>query len=368
MLKQIPSSIERESAKSTTENLPSLVVNLLNRQITCITSEAIIREINRACFEDDRIVVANYNVHSFNLSMQLPWFYDFLQNAEIAHCDGSGILKGLSYMGLDLPMQYRVSYTVLMPKLLESCNEKGLSVFMLGSKDEYVQTALHNLRQQYPNLKVDGHHGYFDRENQSENQAVIDKINQKKPNILLVGMGMPIQENWVKKHRYQLNVNVFLTGGAVIDRLAGMVADCPDWIANAGLEWLYRLYQEPKRLASRYLFGNLAFILHLALAKSNQFAPLQVREIELTKDYSQKSKNRVAQISSQSTVNKEFSVSVKTKIEPLGEYLVEAGLLTKRQVADALSEQQRSQMYLGDILIKKGWIKKQTLDYFLKKS
>jgi N-acetylglucosaminyldiphosphoundecaprenol N-acetyl-beta-D-mannosaminyltransferase len=295
MSKQLLSSVETKSAKLTSEKFPSFKVNLLNRQITCMTAESIIEAINKACDRDDRIVIANYNVHSFNLSMQLPWFYEFLQHAEIAHCDGSGILKGLSYMGLNLPMQYRVSYTSLMPKLLKTCQEKGLSLFLLGSKDEYLQTALDNLKQQYPRIKVDGYHGYFDREDSYQNQVVIDKINQKKPHILLIGMGMPIQEEWVRKHRHQLDVNVFMTGGAVIDRLAGMVADCPEWIANAGLEWLYRLCQEPKRLASRYLFGNLAFLLHLALAKSNQFAPLQIDRVDLTRNYRQKSRKKLKQ-------------------------------------------------------------------------
>lgn len=295
MSKQLLSSVETKLAKPTSEKLPSFKVNLLNREITCMTAESIIEAINKACYQDDRIVIANYNVHSFNLSMQLPWFYEFLQDAEIAHCDGSGILKGLSYMGLNLPIQYRVSYTSLMPKLLKSCQEKGLSVFLLGSKDEYLQTALDNLKQQYPRIKVDGYHGYFDREDSYQNQVVIDKINQKKPNILLVGMGMPIQEDWVRKHRHQLDVNVFMTGGAVIDRLAGIVADCPEWIANAGLEWLYRLCQEPKRLASRYLFGNLAFLLHLALAKSNKFAPLQIDRVNLTRNCRQKSRRRLKQ-------------------------------------------------------------------------
>ncbi len=295
MSKQLLSSVETKSAKPTSEKLPSFKVNLLNRQITCMTAESIIESINKACYQDDRIVIANYNVHSFNLSMQLPWFYEFLQDAEIAHCDGSGILKGLSYMGLNLPIQYRVSYTSLMPKLLKSCQEKGLSLFLLGAKDEYLQTALDNLKQQYPRIKVDGYHGYFDREDYYQNQVVIDKINQKKPNVLLIGMGMPIQEEWVRKHRHQLDVNVFMTGGAVIDRLAGIVADCPEWIANVGLEWLYRLCQEPKRLASRYLFGNLAFLLHLALAKSNKFAPLQIDRVDLTRNYRQKSRRRLKQ-------------------------------------------------------------------------
>ncbi len=104
------------------EELPSLNVYLLGRRITCMTLPTIIQAIHNACIEKRKITVANYNVHSFNLSMQLPWFYDFLQSAEVAHCDGFGILKGLQYMGLNLPIQYRVSYTILMPELLRHCH------------------------------------------------------------------------------------------------------------------------------------------------------------------------------------------------------------------------------------------------------
>ncbi|MDM9383469.1 WecB/TagA/CpsF family glycosyltransferase [Chlorogloeopsis sp. ULAP01] len=237
-----------------------------------MTPATIIQMIHAACIERRQIIVANYNVHAFNLSMQLPWFYDFLQSAEVAHCDGFGILKGLQYMGLNLPIQYRVSYTILMPELLKHCNQEGFSIFLLGSKPQYLETALKRLRTQYPNIYFAGHHGYFDQEDIHQNEAVIEQINLMKPNILIVGMGMPIQENWIRQHRSCLNVNAILAGGAVIDRLAGVVSDCPSFIANLGLEWLYRLCHEPKRLAARYLLGNSAFLLHLGLAKSHKFS------------------------------------------------------------------------------------------------
>ncbi len=260
--------------KNKVQELPNLNIYLLERRITCMTIPSLVEAIYTACVSNKKVTVANYNVHSFNLSMQLPWYYNFLQSSEIVNCDSVGILKAISYMGLNLPLEYRASYTLMMPKLLEKCNEKGLSVFLLGTKPQYLETALENLRKQYPNAKFAGHHGYFDKQDSQQNQAVVQKINREKPNILIVGMGMPVQEKWVYEHRLRLDVNAILLGGAIIDRLAGVVPDCPSTLSDLGLEWLYRLCREPKRLAARYLLGNPAFALQVALGKL--YAPLRV--------------------------------------------------------------------------------------------
>jgi N-acetylglucosaminyldiphosphoundecaprenol N-acetyl-beta-D-mannosaminyltransferase len=249
------------------KKIPDFTVYLLERRINCMTVPSIVEAVEKACFENKKITVAHANVHSFNLSMQLPWFYEFLQSSEIVNCDGVGILKAIGYMGLDLPLDYRSSYTLLMPKILENCNKNRFSMFLLGAKPEYLEVALERLRVKYPNASFSGYHGYFDKEDLKANQVVIEQINQVKPNILLVGMGMPIQEHWVKKHGSSLQINTIMLAGATIDRIAGVIPDCPDVIANMGLEWLYRLCREPKRLAARYLLGNPAFALHIALAK-----------------------------------------------------------------------------------------------------
>lgn len=266
--------------------LPNLSVHLLGRRITFMTVSAIIDAIHSACIEDAKLTVANYNVHSFNLSMQIPWFYNFLQSSEIAHCDSTGILKATQWMGLKLPLQYRASYSLLMPELLAHCNEQGLSVFFLGARPEYSDAAIRRLRNQYPNLNVSGHHGYFDMKDPQQNAEVVRQINQTKPNVLVIGMGMPIQENWIRLNRDQLEVNVIMPGGAVIDRLAGVVPDCPTFLSDAGLEWLYRLCREPKRLGIRYLVGNSAFVLHLVLAKSHS-SPMEVQLMESINGFKQ---------------------------------------------------------------------------------
>lgn len=262
---------------NTFDQLPSFNVYLLGRRITCMTVPTIIDTIHAACNQGRKLTVANYNVHSFNLSMQVPWFYNFLQNAEIAHCDSVGILKAIQYMGLKLPLQYRASYSLLMPKLLAHCDRHQFSIFLLGAKPDILKAALDQLREQYPNIRVDGHHGYFDMNNSQQNDNVIAQINRAKPNILVVGMGMPVQEDWIRRNRDRLAVNVIMPGGAVIDRLAGVVPDCPRILSNLGLEWFYRLLREPKRLAARYLLGNPAFLLHVALAKAFSFS-LQVQK------------------------------------------------------------------------------------------
>lgn len=334
------------------QKLPSLEVHLLERRITCMTVPAIVESIRAACIEGKKITVANYNVHSFNLSMQLPWFYNFLQSAEIAHCDGMGILKAIGYMGLKLPVDYRASYTVLMPKVLELCNRYKLTIFLLGAKPDYLQAAIANLKAQYPNINVEGHHGYFDVENPDENDAIINQINQVKPHILLLGMGMPIQENWARLYRHRLNVNAIMLGGAAIDRMAGIVSDCPTFISNAGLEWLYRLGKEPKRLAARYLLGNPAFLLHLGLGKFYASC-LKV--------------NRMPENGNLNGKSNELPATVSRKGKHIGQYLVEAGLLTQARLEMALSEQKRTGMRLGELLVRKGWINEQTIEYLMKK-
>ncbi|WP_299486073.1 WecB/TagA/CpsF family glycosyltransferase [Acaryochloris sp. IP29b_bin.137] len=232
-----------------------------------MTVKTLVSRVNKACQLGQRIVVANYNINSFNLSVQFPWFYDFLQKSEITHCDGLGVLYALRFMGYQLPKEYRVSYSTLMPELLRHCHENNLSMFLLGAKPEALQAALTNTYLKYPGIELSGHHGYFDIDSSHQNKAVIHQINRTNPNILVVGMGMPRQEYWIHQYLELLNVNAILLGGAVIDRLAGAVEDCPTLLSNNGLEWLYRLSREPKRLLARYLLGNPAFALQVALAK-----------------------------------------------------------------------------------------------------
>jgi N-acetylglucosaminyldiphosphoundecaprenol N-acetyl-beta-D-mannosaminyltransferase len=246
-------------------------VYLLNRRFNLVTADTFIEAICKSCKKQAKIIVSHYNVHAFNLSMLLPQFFAFQENADITVCDGMGMLKGLELMGINLSTKYRIPLTLIIPKLLSECEQQNLSVFFLGSKPQNIATALNNQKAKYPNLNFSGYHGYFDQNDILENQIVIEKINQFKPDILIVGMGMPLQELWIQKNYENLETLVIIPCGAVIDRLAGLVPNSPKWMSDAGLEWLYRLIREPKRLAARYLLGNSLFLLQLLWAKFNNF-------------------------------------------------------------------------------------------------
>lgn len=255
---------------------PVIRTKLMDRPITFITIPSIIQLIRESCEDRKQIIVASCNIHSFNLSQQYPWFYEYLSSADIVRCDGQGILKAVKFLGLDLPSQYQAAGTWLIPRMLEDFSGRDFSYFLLGSKPQNLGKAIKNLQGKYPRIRVDGHHGYFNKNDISECQEVIQKINAFNPDILIVGMGMPIQERFIYEYKKDLNVKVILPCGAVIDRLAGVVNDCPTYISSSGFEWLYRLVKEPKRLGARYLLGNPAFALQLALA-STYANPLQLQ-------------------------------------------------------------------------------------------
>jgi N-acetylglucosaminyldiphosphoundecaprenol N-acetyl-beta-D-mannosaminyltransferase len=355
---QFGQALERaiEPASTLPEALPNLCVHLLGRRITLMTTREILKSIDLACTQNRRITVANYNTHAFNLSMQLPWFYSFLQQSELVHCDGAGILRGLRWLGLTTSPDYRVSYSEMMPQLLAQCDRESRRVFLLGAKPEYLDGALIKLREQYPNSTFEGQHGYFDRDDLQTNDDIVAAINAFQPNILIVGMGMPIQESWVQRYRDRLHVNAILVGGAVIDRLAGIVQDCPQWIADRELEWVYRLTREPKRLASRYLLGNPAFLLQISLAKfansasNHLFWATKVNHADLLVNAAYLDPEKQRQLD---------------RPQPIGHYLIEAGLVTQTQVDTALLEQVQSGRRLGHILAEQGLVRQQTVDFIV---
>jgi N-acetylglucosaminyldiphosphoundecaprenol N-acetyl-beta-D-mannosaminyltransferase len=355
---QFGQALERaiEPAPTPPEALPNLCVHLLGRRITLMTTREILKSIDLACAQNRRITVANYNTHAFNLSMQLPWFYSFLQQSELVHCDGAGILRGLRLLGLTTSPDYRVSYSELMPQLLAQCDRASRRVFLLGTKPEYLDGALTKLREQYPNSTFEGQHGYFDRDDLAVNDAIVETINAFKPHVLIVGMGMPIQESWVQRYRDRLQVNAILVGGAVIDRMAGMVQDCPQWIADRELEWVYRLTREPKRLASRYLLGNPAFLLQIGLAKfansasNHLFWATKVSQGDLLVNAAYLDPEKQRQLD---------------RPQPIGYYLIAAGLVTQTQVDTALLEQAQSGRRLGTILADQGLVQQQTVDFLV---
>jgi N-acetylglucosaminyldiphosphoundecaprenol N-acetyl-beta-D-mannosaminyltransferase len=136
-----------------------------------------------------------------------------------------------------------------------------------------ARQACARLVQTYPRLGVVGtHHGYFEPGSDHDDRVVED-INARSPSILLVGMGTPKQELWVQRNAERLNVDVLWTVGALFDVVSGKVPRAPGWLADNGLEWIFRLAIEPGRMWRRYLLGNPVFIHRVQKARARGQAP-----------------------------------------------------------------------------------------------
>lgn len=202
--------------------------------------------------------IGNLNVHAANIAQRDDAFRDTLLRADTVFCDGAGIVWASRLLG-GLPLPQRFTSADFMPRLLQRLAAEGLRAYFLGSAPGVAQEAMDTLSRQVPNHTMCGwHHGYLS--DPAINARVIAEINRLKPDILFVGMGMPRQEQWVQAHRRQLAVRCVMPLGATLDYFSGRAPRCPAWMADIGLEWLFRLCLEPRRMAGRYVLGNPVFM------------------------------------------------------------------------------------------------------------
>ncbi|RRB04219.1 WecB/TagA/CpsF family glycosyltransferase [Larkinella rosea] len=155
----------------------------------------------------------------------------------------------------------RVYGPTLTLEVLKKANENGLSVFLYGSKENTLRLFIKNINDWFPNIKIAGQHAdRFRDATPEEDEADIAKINASGAHIVLVGRGCPRQEVWVSNHLGKVNA-AMMAVGAAFDFHAGTLPQAPVWLQKNGLEWLFRLIQEPNRLWKRYLFTNSTFIM-----------------------------------------------------------------------------------------------------------
>jgi len=196
-----------------------------------------------------------------------PELLDILRHADLVTADGMPIVW-LSKL-LKTPLQERVTGADLVPALANKTSETGHSIFFLGGKGDIAQQAADKLKLLYPNLNIAGVYSpfvYTEGEkmltSEQQDNEIIRRINQTNPDILLIGFGNPKQELWFNRNRHKLNVPVSIGIGGTYEFIVGNVHRAPLWMQNTGMEWIYRILQEPKRLWKRYAVGiiKLSFL------------------------------------------------------------------------------------------------------------
>src|SRR5205807_3872129 len=194
------------------------------------------------------------NAHVVNQAQVTPGLSEALRKADLVYCDGYGVR--LAARVLNRPVPHRMTGADWIWGLARLCELAGHPLYLLGSEPPIARKAAARLRHRYPQLDVVGaHHGFFDLDS-PHNERVIEHINAHRPRIVLVGMGTPKQELWVDRYADRLDGAVVWTVGALFDIVSGLVPRTPRWLADIGLEWIFRLAIEPQRMWRRYLLGN----------------------------------------------------------------------------------------------------------------
>ncbi|WP_170235826.1 WecB/TagA/CpsF family glycosyltransferase [Colwellia demingiae] len=201
-------------------------------------------------------IVFFINVHSINLSISDPKFFNQLSNANALFADGSGMRLAAKKAGFLL--NGNNNGTDMLPHICRSCVEKNQSLYFFGAKPGIAQQAANALCNQFPGLNITGtEHGY-NEDNNSE--QIIESINNSGCDILLVAMGSPVQEKWLLDHRDKLQCKTALAVGGLFDFYSGNISRSPMWLREIGMEWMWRLLQEPRDKFNRYVIGNPIFL------------------------------------------------------------------------------------------------------------
>ncbi len=206
--------------------------------------------------------VATANVDFLKNAIQNQKLRDILCSCDVVVPDGMPIVWMSRLVGK--PLKERVGGIDLVERLADVAARRGYGVFFLGASEARSQRAAKVLKQRYPELRIVGRYSPQPQPlDKMDHEEILRRIEEARPDILLVAFGNPKQEEWISMHRDRLNVPVCIGIGGSLDMLSGNVPRAPRWMQRSGLEWLHRTAQEPRRLALRYAGDAACMIRHL---------------------------------------------------------------------------------------------------------
>ena len=231
-------------------------IDFLGIKVNALTKDELVRKILEFSVIGRHKMITYLNAHCLNIAFKDEEYKRILNLSDVVYADGIGVVLVSKFLGNPLPE--RVNIFDFFDLLFREITNRKLGLYFLGAKEITVRKAVDNLKKKFSSIMVLGfHHGYFQ---DIEEREIIDEINNLKPNILIIGMGVPKQEKWAYYHLNKLEVSLCWMAGGMFENLSGALKNPPKWISHIGFQWLYRLFQEPKRLWRRYLIGNFIFV------------------------------------------------------------------------------------------------------------
>jgi N-acetylglucosaminyldiphosphoundecaprenol N-acetyl-beta-D-mannosaminyltransferase len=231
-------------------------VNILGIDLDALKMGQLIDICDNYIQDKKKLLLGVVNVAKVVNARKNPELRHSLDEADLILADGLPVVWLSRLMGTPLPE--RVAGIDIMYRLLERANEHHYRVYFLGAKDEVISKVVEIVRSDYPNVEIAGwRNGYFD---ESQEQGVAQSIGESNADILFVAMTSPKKENFLRQWQDTIQVTICHGVGGSFDVMAGVTERAPLWMQKTGLEWFYRLIQEPRRMWKRYLVTNTLFM------------------------------------------------------------------------------------------------------------
>ena len=218
---------------------------------------------------EGKLLINTINAFSYDNARKDVLFSEALQKGDVLIPDGISIVKACRFLNAKSQPKERIAGWDLFEYEMGKLNRVGGKVMFLGSSDAVLNLIRQRVAEKYPKIEVDTYSPpYKPVFSDEENEAMISAINHSNPDLLWIGMTAPKQEKWAYTHLDRLDVHCHIgTIGAVFDFFAGTVKRAPERWQRVGLEWLYRLLSEPRRMWRRYFIGNAKFIYYIMVEK-----------------------------------------------------------------------------------------------------
>lgn len=232
-------------------------IKLFDIEIDSLSMEDTVQLVDYAIQNKQQFVHNSINAGKVVLMQKDTALLQSLREADILSADGQSIVWASKLFGNSLPE--RVPGIDLMHNLMTLAEKKGYQVFLFGAKDVIIKKVVEHFgKNESPNIIAGYRNGYY---SPGEETAIVNAINDSEAELVFVAIPSPQKELFISKYRDKLTNVSFLMGvGGSFDVIAGAVNRAPVWMQNWGLEWFYRLIQEPKKMWRRYLIGNFTFI------------------------------------------------------------------------------------------------------------
>ena len=235
-------------------------VNILGVQVSSLTNEELLNTITNSIISKQFTQIAITPTNSIVAAYKEKGISEIYNNAEIVLCDGMPVKWASHFLGT--PIKERITGLDVLPNVVKLSSEKNFTLFLLGASPGVGNQLAKEITDQYPNVTITGIYvpPFMKVFSEEENQKMVNAVNASKADIVLVSLTAPKQDIWISQNKSILTPAVYIGIGGAFEVMAGLARRSPIWMQKAGLEWLYRFIQEPKRLFRRYFIEAPVFI------------------------------------------------------------------------------------------------------------